>query len=84
MYKVIISKKIAKSLEKIPVVYLSSIKKVLSDLSSNPRPFGSIKLVGSKNSYRIRVGIYRIIYTVEDDVLTVDVIKIDSRDSVYK
>ncbi|MDR3141297.1 MAG: type II toxin-antitoxin system RelE/ParE family toxin [Tannerellaceae bacterium] len=84
MYKVIIDKQVLKSLDKIPVVYLSSIKEAVNDLANNPRPFGSIKLAGSKNSYRIRVGVYRIIYTIEDNILTVEVVKIDHRGNVYK
>ncbi|MDR1633272.1 MAG: type II toxin-antitoxin system RelE/ParE family toxin [Dysgonamonadaceae bacterium] len=84
MYRVIISKQLLKSLDKISVVYLSGIKKAINDLENNPRPFGSLKLSGSKNTYRIRVGIYRIIYTIKDDILTVEVVKMDNRDSVYK
>jgi mRNA interferase RelE/StbE len=84
MYKVIIDKQVLKSLDKIPVVYLSNIKKAVNDLANNPRPSGSIKLTSSKNSYRIRVGIYRIIYTIEDNILTVEIVKIDNRSSVYK
>ena len=57
MYKVIINKQIVKSLDKIPVIYLSSIKKEVNDLADNPRPFGCVKLTGSNNHYRIRVGI---------------------------
>jgi mRNA interferase RelE/StbE len=84
MYKVIIDKQVLKSLDKIPVVYLSSIKEAVNDLANNPRPSGSIKLTDSKNSYRIRVGIYRIIYTIEDNILTVEIVKIDHRSNVYK
>jgi mRNA interferase RelE/StbE len=84
MYKVIIKKKVLKSLDKIPVIYLSSIKDAINDLENNPRPFGYKKLEGFENSYRIRVGIYRIIYSIEDDFLTVEVVKIDHRSGVYR
>jgi mRNA interferase RelE/StbE len=84
MYKVIINKQILKSLDKVPVANLSNIKKAVNDLANNPRPFGCIKLAGSENAYRIRTGMYRIIYTIEDDILTVEVIKIDHRSNVYK
>jgi mRNA interferase RelE/StbE len=84
MYEVIIDKQVLKSLDKIPVVYLSGIQETVNSLASNPRPFGCIKLTGSQNSYRIRVGVYRIIYTIKDDVLTVEVIKIDHRKDVYR
>ena len=84
MYKVIIDKKVFKSLDRIQAVYLSSIKKAVNDLVNNPRPFGCIKLSGFENLYRIRVGVYRVIYSIEDDILTVEVIKIDHQSRVYK
>ena len=68
MYKVIINKNVFKSLDKIPVVYLSKIKETVNSLENNPRPFGAIKLSASENAYRIRVGVYRIIYTIEDEI----------------
>jgi len=84
MYEVIIKKRMLKSLDKIPAVYLSSIKEAVNNLANNPRPFGSVKLLVFENTYRIRAGIYRIIYTIEDEILTVEVVKIDHRRSVYK
>jgi len=84
MYKVIVHKRVFDSLDKIPIVYLSSIKSSINNLENNPRPFGYIKLSGFQNLYRIRVGVYRIIYAIEDDILTVEVIKVDHRSSVYK
>jgi len=84
MYKVIINKQILKSLDKISVIYLPSIKKSINDLAENPRPFGCVKLSVSNNHYRIRVGIYRIIYSIEDKILIVKIIKIDHRRMVYR
>ena len=83
MYKIVFSKSAKKDLERVDTVYLVSIDSHIKKLSENPRPFGSIKLSGSKNSYRIRVGICRIIYTIKDNVLTVEVVKIDHRSGVY-
>ncbi|MDR2425530.1 MAG: type II toxin-antitoxin system RelE/ParE family toxin, partial [Prevotellaceae bacterium] len=60
------------------------ITKHLLALEHNPRPFGCVKLSGFENTYRIRVGIYRIIYTIEDNILTVEIVKIDHRNKVYK
>jgi len=84
MYKVIISKHILKSLDKIPVVYLPNIKKAINDLVDTPRPFGCAKLEGSDNHYRIRVGVYRIVYSIKDNILVVEVIKIDHRRNIYR
>ena len=83
-YKVILSPKVQKSFINIPDDYVFKIHKSLSLLSFNPRPFGCVKLAGSENHYRIRVGVYRVIYTIKDDVLIVEVIKIDHRRNVYR
>ncbi|MDR3236609.1 MAG: type II toxin-antitoxin system RelE/ParE family toxin [Prevotellaceae bacterium] len=84
MYKVRVNKQILKSLDKIPIYYLLRIKEAVNHLAENPRPFGSVKLADSENAYRIRVGVYRIIYSIADDVLIVEIVKIDHRRSVYK
>jgi mRNA interferase RelE/StbE len=83
-YNVIVAQKAKKDLLKIPQLYVASIIKTLKSLESNPRPFGCIKLSGSKDTYRIREGVYRIIYTIKDEILTVEVVKIDHRKDVYK
>jgi mRNA interferase RelE/StbE len=84
MYKVVFSKSAKKDLEKVNSVYLVSIATHIKRLSENPRPIGCIKLVGFEKLYRIRVGVYRIIYTIEDKILTIEVVKIGHRDSIYK
>jgi mRNA interferase RelE/StbE len=84
MYSVVIGKKAEKMLDKLPDEYYQLITEHLLALENNPRPFGCRKLAGFENLYRIRVGVYRIIYSIEDDILTVEVIKIDHRSSVYK
>ena len=84
MYNVIVSRKAEKALDELPNDYYKLIIKHLLDLEQNPRPFGYIKLTNMENTYRIRVGVYRIIYTIQDDILTINVIKIDHRSSAYK
>ena len=83
-YNVVVSQRAKKDLLKIDLLYVSQIVKVLKLLESNPRPFGCIKMAGAKNAYRVRVGVYRIIYTIEDKILTVEIVKIDHRRSVYR
>ena len=55
----------------------------IQSLADNPRPLGSQKLSG-RERYRIRQGNYRILYTIEDGVLIVHVIKIGHRKDVYR
>ena len=84
MYKVILNRQILKSLDNIPVAYLPSIKKAINDLAINPRPYGYIQLKGSDIHYRIRAGVYRIIYSIQDEILVVEVINIGHRKNVYR
>ena len=84
MYNVVLKKSAENDLSKINPVYYNSVASRLVSLEINPRPFGCIKLAGYKNLYRIRVGVYRVIYSIKDDILTVEVIKIDHRRNVYR
>jgi len=72
--------------------YLSSLSaksrriigRKIGNLTENPHPHGYEPLKGSPEYFRIRSGIYRIVYTIQDDVLIVTVIRIDIREKIYK
>lgn len=53
-------------------------------LADDPRPPGCEKLSGQSDRYRVRQGAYRIVYSVEDDVLVVFVVKVGHRSAVYR
>ena len=55
----------SRSIERFPRAIQQRIVTRIGMLSDNPRPHGSIKLAGEKDAYRIRVGEYRILYTIE-------------------
>lgn len=82
-YSVIFSKRAFKDLASIPDPYYSSIRQAIRGLAQNPRPAGCKKLIG-RTSYRIRVGNYRVIYTIEDNQLIVNVIGVGHRKNVYQ
>ncbi|MFN0082394.1 MAG: type II toxin-antitoxin system RelE family toxin, partial [Ferruginibacter sp.] len=63
---------------------IAAIEKAIISLENIPRPIGCKKLVGSKNIFRIRVGIYRIVYEIHDKILTIFVFNVDHRKQVYK
>jgi mRNA interferase RelE/StbE len=83
-YKVVISKSAEKEISKLPVKEILKIKETILDLADNPRPYGVKKLEGFDDFYRIKKGNYRIIYTIQDDILTVEVLKVGNRKDVYK
>jgi len=83
-YSLRIKKTARKELEAVATkVDRRRIIKRIESLADNPRPPGSRKLSG-RERYRIRQGNYRILYTIEDGVLIVHVIKIGHRKDVYR
>ncbi|MEH2388914.1 MAG: type II toxin-antitoxin system RelE/ParE family toxin [Nostoc sp.] len=54
------------------------------ELAIEPRPIGVKKLAGEESLYRIRVGGYRVIYQIFDNILLVNVIKVKHRREVYR
>ena len=83
-YTVIIKKTAQKQILKLPKPYFEKVKKAILSLETTPRPSGCIKLTGSDNIYRIRVGSYRIIYSIEDKLLIIEVFDVDYRKDVYR
>ena len=75
-YSVIVPKRVLKEMKGIPNVYTKKIYAELKSLEIDPFPNGSKKLQGSENKYRIRVGTYRIIYSVFENELLIEIIKI--------
>ena len=82
-YTVEITPKAKKSLEKIDPIFAKKIRDRLRSLVNNPRPNDCIKLSGHENSYRTRVGRYRIIYEIFDSKVYIIVVNIDHRKDVY-
>ncbi|MFN7632474.1 MAG: type II toxin-antitoxin system RelE family toxin [Cyanobacteriota bacterium] len=56
----------------------------MNSLASLPRPAGSEKLAGRRNLYRIHQGRYRVIYSVDDQLRVVDIVKVGHRRDVYR
>ncbi|NOR69194.1 MAG: type II toxin-antitoxin system mRNA interferase toxin, RelE/StbE family [Methylomarinum sp.] len=83
-YKVELKKPAEKALFKLPKPVIAKVIHLLKELEQNPRPNGCKKLTGSNNSYRIRTGDYRVVYSIFDDVLVIDIIKIGHRKEIYK
>lgn len=73
----------AKSLRHIDRKDAARIHGALTLLAVDPRPPGSTKLHG-RDAHRVRVGNYRIIYQIKDDVLLITVVKIGHRRDVYR
>lgn len=83
-YKVSIKSSAVKEIEAIPQKKeRQRIIRRIGQLADNPRPPGSTRLSGH-DKYRIRQGVYRIIYGIEDNEITVVVVKVGHRKDVYR
>ena len=83
-YTVIIENKAQKEFLKLSPPHDSSVKKSINGLEKNPRPQGVKKLAGSKDGYRVRIGNYRILYTIDDQKKIVTIYRIRHRREVYR
>jgi mRNA interferase RelE/StbE len=82
-YEIVFSKHAEKDLEKLPAKVVAKIIPVIISLEDNPRPIGCKKLKGYSDLWRIRMGNYRIIYSIEDKILLVDIREVGDRKDIY-
>ncbi|MGA9046534.1 type II toxin-antitoxin system RelE family toxin [Sulfuricurvum sp.] len=82
-YKIEIKKSAVKEIENLPSVILKRVVTHIQELANDPRPLGCKKLSGDEK-YRLRVGDYRILYEIEDEIVMVYVVKVAHRKEVYR
>lgn len=82
-YQVLVQPSAQKEIEKLPKPAQTKIIKALVALGENPRPANCKKLIGT-DSWRVRIGEYRIIYWIEDNILSIEVVRVAHRKDVYK
>ena len=82
-YSLVFKKSVARDLRSLPKKDIKRILKCIELLCANPRAEGCIKLSGQER-YRVRQGVYRIIYEIQDSELIIMVVKVAHRSVVYK
>ena len=82
-YKIFFRESVEKDLNAIPKKDVQKILRRIKTLADDPRPIGCEKLTG-KERYRVRQGRYRILYSIQDQALTVSVVKVGHRKDVYR
>lgn len=82
-YKLFFKKSVQKDFDTTPKKDLRIILNRIKALAENPRPVGCEKLTGQER-YRLRQGRYRIVYSIQDDALTVWVVKVGHRKHIYR
>ena len=82
-YKIYFKVPVEKDLRQIPQREIKKIFQRIDLLTTNPRPPGIEKLTGQER-YRVRQGRYRILYSIQDNELTIWIVKISHRKDVYR
>jgi mRNA interferase RelE/StbE len=83
-YTIVIRPRAQRDIKKLPSEIQQKILKEISTLSDDPRPSGVKKLSGIENFYRIRIGNYRVIYSIQDEHLRILVVYVGHRGDVYE
>lgn len=83
-YRISIRRRALKDLELLPVKTSQQLIKAIDNLAKDPRPQGCKKLKGEEEyMWRIRVGNYRVLYTIEDTIKVIDIRRIGHRKDFY-
>ncbi len=82
-YELVFKKSVAKDLRGIPKRDVTRILNRIEALRDDPRGEGCIKL-SAQERYRIRQGVYRIVYEIQENELVIMVVKLAHRSAVYK
>jgi len=83
-YRVALKSSAEKEFFRLPDPVSDRIFRKIKALGTDPRPNGCKKLIGGRNAWRIRIGDYRVIYTIDDESREVEVTRIAHRREVYQ
>ena len=84
MYRVLLERAAEKDLSRLASEIHHRVITAIQALAARPRPLGCRKLAGSKNDWRIRVGDYRVVYEIADEIRIVRVNRVRHRREVYR
>ena len=83
-YSVTFARSARKELEKLPPSVARRVIERIEALAKTPRPSGVIRLQGNKNLWRIRVGEYRVIYSIDAAARIIDISVVRHRRDAYR
>lgn len=83
-YLVEVLPKAQKELDILPIKFRNQIERKIESLAINPRPSGIKAMKGKKGLFRLRVGDYRVIYKIENQLLIITIIEVGHRKEIYR
>lgn len=84
MYKITFSKDADKALRRMSRNVAQNIANKIKELAGNPYEMRNVRKLSDHPGYRLRVGDWRVVYTINDNELLVHVINVKTRGEVYK
>jgi mRNA interferase RelE/StbE len=84
VYEVYLERSAENDLKRLTTSIFHRIIPHIKTLAGNPRPSGCIKITGSRNDWRIRIGDYRIIYEIDEEAKAVRIMRVRHRREVYR
>lgn len=84
MYNIEYTHVAAKSLKKAPADVAKRLMSAIVELAESPHQMTGVKKLTAREGYRLRVGDWRILYTVHNDILTILVLNIGNRKEIYR
>jgi len=82
-YEIVFSARAEKSIKALPEKLQARIHGAIATLEGNPIPPVARKLIG-RDTYRLRVSDYRIIYSIQKNILTIEIVSVGHRRDVYR
>jgi len=82
VYSVVYGRSSRKELDLLHRPMIGRVHAAITRLAENPRPHGCKMLVGEDNLWRIRIGDYRVIYTIDDQSRVVTILLLGGRDQI--
>jgi mRNA interferase RelE/StbE len=83
-YRIEVTPRAQRDLRALPKGKRQRVAEQIDALKTDPRPTGCKKLLGREDFYRIRVGDYRVVYRIEDEILLILVVRIGDRKDIYQ
>ncbi len=83
-YSIQFAESAARSLARLPTAVRVRITTKIDALADNPHPAGTRKMKGDEHAYRLRVGDYRVVYDIVEDIVVVLILRVGHRKDVYR
>lgn len=83
-YAIVFVQSALKEIRRLPQIVVSRLRERIAALADDPRPAGVEKIQGYEDHYRIRIGNYRVVYEVADQVRIITIVRVGHRKDVYR